>query len=773
VSDPRHARVAALFAAALARPFPARAPFLLDAAGGDAELLDEVRSLLEHHERLDADFLAPCAWSASGQEHELVLRGTFGRYRIEERIGAGGMGVVYRAEQESPRRVVALKLLRPGLATTAMLARFEHEAQVLGRLQHPGIAQIHEAATVETETGPQPFFAMEYVRGVALTQFARERGLDTAARVELLIQVCEAVQHAHAKGVVHRDLKPANILVDEEGRAKVLDFGVARATDADVRSTGSTRVGEIIGTLAYMSPEQATGDPAAVDTRSDVYSLGVLGYELLSGRMPYGHEDRPLLDAARVIREVEPRRLDAADRALAGDLATIFATALEKERERRYATPAALADDLRRALEDLPIAARPPSALYQLRKFSRRNRALVGATLSVFALALVAALVNGRLAVRLAAERDAARVARDEAERQRLAAEDARTRAQASQRAAEDQAQLSHAISTYLGDVLRRPQPVGAAGARPVADAALTAARNIHARFADQPRYAAALHAKAAVILHARGRPREAADEARAAYELLRADPGADPWALVNSAAILGQALSAAGEEAEAVAVLRLALETFERHALAPDALLCAALNTLGPALHAREEHAEALPVMRRALELCAEVHGPEHEATLMARNNLASLMLATGQEAEAAPLLAEILATSRVRLTTRHPNTITAIYNYADALRRLGRMEEAEALFEEALEFAELHLPAGHWLAGLYRARYGELLLATARVEAAEEALLEGEEILRAALGPQHERTCRAARALAETYAALGEPEEAARWRERAGSAP
>jgi tetratricopeptide (TPR) repeat protein len=156
-----------------------------------------------------------------------------------------------------------------------------------------------------------------------------------------------------------------------------------------------------------------------------------------------------------------------------------------------------------------------------------------------------------------------------------------------------------------------------------------------------------------------------------------------------------------------------------------------------------------------------------------MARNNLASLMLATGQEAEAAPLLAEILATSRVLLTTRHPNTITAIYNYADALRRLGRMEEAEALFEEALALAAQHLPPGHWLAGLYRARYGELLLATARPDAAEAALLEGEEILRSALGPEHERTRRAARALAETYAALGEPEEAARWRERAGSAP
>jgi tetratricopeptide (TPR) repeat protein/predicted Ser/Thr protein kinase len=760
------ARAAALFEAALNEAPERRAAFLRAEAAGDDELLGEVHSLLAHHDGLAAGFLEPATWMDSADERDFLARGTLGRYRNLRRIGMGGMGVVYRAEQESPRREVALKLLRPGLVSPETLERFARETQVLGRLQHPGIAQIHEAATIATESGPLPYFAMEYVRGVPLTDFAAARGLDVPARIELLIQVCEAVQHAHQKGVVHRDLKPANILVDEEGRAKVLDFGVARAIDADLRSTSSTRLGEIVGTLAYMSPEQAAGEPDAIDTRADVYSLGVLGYELLSGRPPLDLAGKPLLEAARLIQEQEPPPLDVHERSLAGDLATIFAKALEKDRERRYASPSALGEDLRRVLDDLPIAARPPSALYQLRKFSRRNRVLVGAVASVLVLALSAAAVTTRLALRLAEERD-------EADRQRGEAAAAETRARASQRESEEQARLSQAISTFFGDVLSGAQPEVAGREITIAEAVLRAAREIEQRFADQPHYAAALHAKAAVVLHNRGRPREAAAEARAAYELLRDDPGADPWALSNSAALLGQSLSAAGEHDEAVAVLQRGLEALERQALAPDALTCAALNTLGPALYAREDWAAAEPVMERALEACLAVHGPDHEKTLMARNNLANLLLKTGRSEEAVPILRELMEVSRTQLTTRHPNTITAIYNYADTLRELGRLAEAEELFREALELARTHLPVDHWSQGSFRARYGELLLAAGRLDEAEDELLEGEELLRGALGERHERTQRAARALAELYTALDDPAEAEHWRRRGAPGP
>jgi tetratricopeptide (TPR) repeat protein len=735
--ESRLERASALFEALLAEPRERREAALQEAAAGDEAVAAEVRSLLEHHERLGAGFLEPASWMDSSDERASFTRGTLGRYRILERIGLGGMGVVYRAEQENPRREVALKVLRPGLASSEMLERFAREAQVLGRLQHPGVAQIHEAATLETEGGPLPYFAMEYVRGEPLTVFAAGRDLSTRARIGLLVQICEAVQHAHAKGVVHRDLKPANVLVDADGRTRVLDFGVARAIDADVRSTGSTRLGEIVGTLAYMSPEQAAGDPEAIDTRTDVYSLGVVAFELLSGRLPYPLEGKSLLEAARVIQEVDPQRLEVSDRALATDLATIVGKALEKDRERRYASPAALADDLRRALDDLPIAARPPGVLDQLRKFARRNRVLVGASTGLFVLALVAAVVNGRLALRLAEQRDAAEAARLQAER--------------SAREAVVQADLSASISTFLGDVLSGAQPgVGGSDAT-IADALLLAAEHIDERFAGQPRYAAALHAKAALILEERGRPREAAEEARAAYELLVDDEGADPWALVNSAALLGQSLSSAGRTDEAIEVLQRASDTIAVHDLAPDALTCAVLNTLGPALFARQDWDAATPVMERALEQCLAVHGESHAATLMARNNLANLMRMTGRTEEAEPLLRELMEASLALLGEAHPNTITAIYNEADALRELERPDESEALFQEALELAAEHLPAGHWQQGLFHSRYGELLLSQGRRVEALAELEEGEALLRSALGEDHERTRRAARALAQ----------------------
>jgi WD40 repeat protein len=326
------------------------------------------------------------------------------------------MGVVYEAEQDDPRRAVALKVIRPGLVSPALLKRFAHEARLLGRLHHPGIAQIYEAGVAEDG---QPFFALEFIRGLALDEYARRHGLDAAARLDLLARVCEAVQHAHEQGVIHRDLKPANILVDDTGQPKVLDFGVARATDADLlTSTDHTRTGQLVGTLSYMSPEQVTADPAGLDARSDVYTLGVILFELLAGRLPYPLEHLPLPEVARVIREQEPSRLGSIDARFRGDVETIVAKALEKDKQRRYQSAAELAADIRRHLRNEPIRARPPSALYQLGKFARRHKALVGGVAGVMA-ALVVGLVGTILfAVREARQRDLAehnaRVANDE-----------------------------------------------------------------------------------------------------------------------------------------------------------------------------------------------------------------------------------------------------------------------------------------------------------------------------------------------------------------------
>ena len=335
------------------------------------------------------------------------------------------MGAVYEAEQDQPRRRVALKVIRAGWASPELIRRFQQEFHTLGRLHHPGIAQIYEAGTAETGFGSQPFFAMELIEGQPLGEYAETHKLDVRRRLALMIQICEAVEHAHQRGIIHRDLKPGNILVDQSGQPKILDFGLAKATDSDMEATRQTDMGQLLGTLPYMSPEQVLADPLALDTRSDVYALGVILYELLAGKLPYSLS-RHLHEAVQTIREVDAAPLSSLSRVYRGDIETIVSKALEKDKERRYGSAAEFAADIRRYLEDLPIAAKPASTSYQLRKFVRRHKALVAGTVTViFTLAAGVVVstweaVQARRAERMAAEQ------RDRANRNAQMAEKSR-----------------------------------------------------------------------------------------------------------------------------------------------------------------------------------------------------------------------------------------------------------------------------------------------------------------------------------------------------------
>ena len=299
-----------------------------------------------------------------------------GRYRILGVIGTGGMGSVYEAMQEAPRRRVALKVIKVNAASEMALHRFHFEAQTLAKLSHPNIAQIYEAGTWESESGEVPFFAMEYIPGArGIVSYAEKKKLSLGDRLVPFAKICDAVHHAHQKGIIHRDLKPDNILVDSNGDPKIIDFGVARATDADLAvTTMQTTMGQLIGTLQYMSPEQCDADPDRLDTRSDVYALGVVLFQLLSGKLPYDLRRQAIHEAVRIIKEERPTSMGTINTALKGDVDTIALKAMEKDCDRRYQSAAELANDINHFLNNEPIIARPLSIGYQVRLFTKKYK---------------------------------------------------------------------------------------------------------------------------------------------------------------------------------------------------------------------------------------------------------------------------------------------------------------------------------------------------------------------------------------------------------------
>ncbi|MGE3180320.1 MAG: serine/threonine protein kinase, partial [Phycisphaerae bacterium] len=444
-------------------PADKREQALNDACGADLALRSRVEAMLRQdtnethplHVNLFANNSSAQANDTQGSVDEHPAQ--IGGYRIVRKIGEGAMGTVYEGRQQSPKRAVAIKVLRPTGNWHSLQKRFEHEAFILGRLQHPGIAQIIEAGRQPAPGGEQLYLVMELVRGRELLKYAENKPLDSRQRLELFIRICEAVQHAHQKAVIHRDLKPANILVvDDEstlsrltdtavrvsGQPKILDFGVARLTDSDLHvTTVATGMGQMIGTLPYMSPEQIVGDPQEIDTRADVYSLGVVLHELLTGRLPYDLRNRSMFEAARIIREDPPQRLSAINRALRGDLDTIVGKALEKDKSRRYQSASELAADVRAFLDSAPIAARRDSRFYVLQKTLKRYKLATSMAAALLLLSIGSAIAFASLYRKA----DAAALA---AQRESLHAQEAEA-------AARRQARRAFGISSFLQHVLQ------------------------------------------------------------------------------------------------------------------------------------------------------------------------------------------------------------------------------------------------------------------------------------------------------------------------------
>ncbi len=688
-----------------------------------------------------------------------------GSFQVQEVLGAGGMAVVYRAEQDDPRRTVALKVIQPGFLTDALRRRFEFEIEVLARLEHPGVARIYDAGIAETEWGPQPFFAMELIDGTTLTRDASERGLSTEQRLQLFVQVCDAVDHAHQKAVIHRDLKPANILVDRSGRTKVLDFGVARATEQQGgRATLQTAAGQLVGTMPYMSPEQATGSIRDLDVRSDVYSLGVILYELLCGKMPCEVDGLALDRAVEVIRTKEPRSLATVDRRFRGDLSTIVAKALEKDRDRRYQSTREFAADVRRFLRQEPIAARPATTWYRLQKFSLRHRkVLVPAGLVVAtgtALVFVShALDEERTRNEVIAERltDTAREFYQEdsqAEARTLFEQLVEIHGDA----LGDDARQTLGTKSDLAQALRSEGKLGEAEALwteliPVMAEALgdedvdtlAARHNLATLQSDQGRHQDSRQLLENVVAgfakhYGKEHPRT----------LIARDQ------LAQTLARLGEFESARSILEEVASGFEVALGREDQHTLMARSTLATVLDQLG-----RRETAGAM--LLEDLVRQRVVFGAEAPLT---RNSLLLLdqWQSTLQESWAQQL-------DRHRNQSEgleHPEALSLAANLARLWQMEGRLEEAAELLDEAVAAAAFALPERDPRTAALRVQYGECLTGLAEFDLAEEQLLEGSEDLEAALPDNDPRVTAAFEAVIALCDATGDREMAEPYRAR-----
>jgi eukaryotic-like serine/threonine-protein kinase len=692
-----------------------RAAYLEDVCRDHPRLRLELDGLLAAHDRLGAD-PPPSGPGLPRTIDEPVTEhpGTIiGSYKLIEQVGEGGMGTVWMAQQTEPvKRLVAVKLIKAGMDSAQVIARFEAERQALALMDHPNIARVLDAGTIGGEPGRvsagRPYFVMDLVKGVPITRYCDEHHLTPRQRLELFIPVCQAIQHAHQKGIVHRDLKPSNVLVapyDGNPVVKVIDFGVAKAAGQQLTErTLVTGFGAIVGTLEYMSPEQAELNNHDIDTRSDIYALGVLLYELLTGTTPFSRkelEKAGMMEMLRVIREQEPSKpstkLSTAEglptlaanrgtepaklaRLVRGELDWIVMKALEKDRSRRYETANGFADDVRRYLADEPVQACPPSARYRLRKFVRKNRKALVTAGAFLVLLGAAAVVSTWQAFRAMAAA--------------AAEKEAKETAQARQR--ETEAVLDFVENNIFAAA--KPEGEGGLGHDVSLRKAVEAALPFMAHsFADQPLIEARLRMTLGISFSQLGEDRIASDQFEAARTLYTKHLGSDHADTLGSVSRLAACYTDVGRLEEAVQLLE---ETLARQKVSPGpdhAQTLWSMNALGKCYFRLGRQSDATRLAEETLTLRRARLGPYDRDTLISMHNLASAYSMLGRHADAAKMEEETLALVQTKLGSEYTLAFWCMHALATNYYFLGRPDEGLKLEEKVLALRKASLGPDH----------------------------------------------------------------------------